>query len=57
VCGCGACERTAQEPGRVSLLLGTLRQIDGAPVTNPPYTANVGETHGHRGQEQALAPR
>lgn len=57
VFGCGTCEGTAQEPGRVSLLLGAFRQINGAPVTNPPYMANVSETHGRRGQERALAPR
>jgi len=26
-------------PDRVSVLLEATRQIDGAPVTNPPYTA------------------
>jgi group II intron reverse transcriptase/maturase len=41
VVGRGALERTAQKPGRVSLLLETIRQINGAPVTNPPCTVGV----------------
>src|SRR6266542_3233190 len=49
VFGCGAFERTAQEPGRASLLLETIRQINGAPVTNPPCTARV------RGCRRAVA--
>jgi len=31
--------RAIVPPDRVSFLLETTRQIDGAPVTNPPYTA------------------
>jgi hypothetical protein len=33
--------RTAQRPGRASFLLETIRQINGAPVTNPPCTMGV----------------
>jgi hypothetical protein len=57
VFGRGARERTAQEPGRVSFLLETIRQIYGAPVTNPPCTVGVCEVHIRRGQEQAPASR
>jgi hypothetical protein len=61
VCGCGACERATQEPGRASFLLETTRLIDGAPVTNPPCTADVCEgtpavvknKHSHRGRPRA----
>lgn len=53
VFGRGARERTAQEPGRVSFLLETIRLINGAPVTNPPCTVGVCEAHARRGQEQA----
>ena len=31
--------RAIVPPDRVSVLLEATRQIDGAPVTNPPYTA------------------
>ena len=61
VFGRGAHERTAQKPGRVSLFLETIRQINGAPATNPPYTARVRGCPGavakngapHRGRPKA----